>query len=178
LQSKNDFFFFCFPSSLTVLRHSLFFSATLEPTVVALAHTLVRNPVHITVTPEQPTVERISQVIHFVEKDKKGDLLVHLLRDPKVAKVIVFTQMKHQANKVVAQLVKAGIPAVAIHGNKSQSARLQALAGFKANTVRVLAATDIAARGLDIDGVSHVVNYDLPNVVRFRCFTIEAYWCC
>lgn len=136
--------------------------------MVALANTLVRNPVHITVTPEHPTVDRISQRVLFVDKENKAPLLVHILRDPSVSKVIVFTQMKHQANKVVQHLSKSGISAVAIHGNKSQTARLQALAGFKANTVRVLAATDIAARGLDIDGVSHVVNFDLPNVVRAR----------
>ena len=144
-------------------RHSLFFSATLPPAVISLAETLVKNPVRVTITPEQPTVERIAQKVLFVDKGNKDALLVSLLRDPSIDKVIVFTQMKHGANRVVEKLLAARISAVAIHGNKSQGARTAALEGFRAGKVRVLVATDIAARGIDVDGITHIINYDLPN---------------
>ena len=143
-------------------RQSLFFSATLQPEVVSLARTLVRDPVHVTITPEQPTVEKIAQKIMFVERGHKEALLVELLKAHNMNRVIVFTQMKHAANKVCERLNKAGITAAAIHGNKSQSARTAALAGFKTGHVRVLVATDIAARGIDVDGITHVVNYHMP----------------
>ena len=143
-------------------RQSLFFSATMEPEVVALARTLVHDAVHVTIAHEAPAVERIVQRVMFVDKNNKDALLTGLLDDSRWDRVIVFTQMKHQANKVVKKLSGAGISAAAIHGNKSQGARTEALASFKDGRIRVLVATDIAARGLDVDGISHVINYDLP----------------
>jgi len=150
-------------AALPSKRQSLFFSATMAPEVTALAKTLVTNPVQVSITPEQPAVERIVQKILFVEKKNKVPLLTSLLRDPAVDKVLVFTRLKHTANRVAEKLVAAGIPAAAIHGNKSQQARTRALTGFKAGRVRALVATDIAARGIDVDGITHVINYDLPN---------------
>ena len=143
-------------------RQSLFFSATMEPEVVALARTLVHDAVHVTIAHEAPAVERIVQRVMFVDKNNKDALLTSLLGDSRWERVIVFTQMKHMANKVVRKLTGAGISAAAIHGNKSQGARTEALASFKDGRIRVLVATDIAARGLDVDGISHVINYDLP----------------
>ncbi|MCX6556888.1 MAG: DEAD/DEAH box helicase [Candidatus Aminicenantes bacterium] len=143
-------------------RQSLFFSATMEPAVVALARTLVHDAVHVTIAHEAPAVERIVQRVMFVDKNNKDALLAALLGDSRWDRVIVFTQMKHMANKVVKKLAEAGISAAAIHGNKSQGARTEALASFKDGRTRVLIATDIAARGLDVDGISHVINYDLP----------------
>jgi len=144
-------------------RQTLFFSATMSPPVVALAQTLVRDPVKISIDPEKPTVEKIVQKILFVEKKNKNPLLISLLEDPRMDKVIVFTRMKHMASKVAGKLNKAGISATAIHGDKSQSARIKALAGFKNGKMRVLVATDVAARGIDVDNISHVINYDMPN---------------
>jgi ATP-dependent RNA helicase RhlE len=144
-------------------RQSLFFSATMAPEVMDLAHTMVHAPVRISIEPEKPAVERIAQKVLFVEKKDKDVVLTSLLSDPAVTRVIVFTQMKHAADKVVRKLEAAGIPAVAIHGNKSQNARTRALTGFKDGAIRVLVATDIAARGIDVDGITHVVNYDLPH---------------
>jgi ATP-dependent RNA helicase RhlE len=149
-------------AKLPAKRQSLFFSATMEPEVVALARTLVHDAVHVTIAHEAPAVERIVQRVMFVDRNHKDALLASLLGDSRWDRVIVFTQMKHMANKVVKKLSDAGISAAAIHGNKSQGARTQALAGFKDGRVRVLVATDIAARGLDVDGISHVINYDLP----------------
>lgn len=149
-------------AALPAKRQSLFFSATLEPDVVALARTLLHHPAHVTVTPEQPTVEKIAQKVLFVDKQQKDPLLVRLLKDSEMNRVIVFTQMKHAANKVCEKLQREGITASAIHGNKSQSARTTALARFKTGEVRVLVATDIAARGLDVDNITHVINYHLP----------------
>jgi ATP-dependent RNA helicase RhlE len=149
-------------AKLPARRQSLFFSATMEPEVVALARTLVHDAVHVTIAHEAPAVERIVQRVLFVDRDKKDALLVSLLADSRWERVIVFTQMKHVANKVVRKLSAAGITAAAIHGNKSQGARTEALASFKDGRIRVLVATDIAARGLDVDGISHVINYDLP----------------
>jgi ATP-dependent RNA helicase RhlE len=143
-------------------RQSLFFSATMQPEVVSLARTLVHDAVHVTIAHEAPAVERIVQRVLFVDRKDKDALLAALLEDSRWDRVIVFTQMKHMANKVVRKLENAGIPAAAIHGNKSQGARTEALARFKNGGVRVLVATDIAARGLDVDGITHVINYDLP----------------
>lgn len=143
-------------------RRSLFFSATMEPEVVALARTLVHDAVHVTIAHEAPAVERIVQKVMFVDKNDKDALLVSQLADARRDRVLVFTQMKHMANKVARKLDAAGISAAVIHGNKSQNARTEALASFKAGRVRVLVATDIAARGLDVDGISHIINYDLP----------------
>ncbi len=147
---------------LPAKRQSLFFSATLEPAVIELAKTLVRNPVHITITPQQPTVERIAQKVMFIDQADKPHLLVGLLSNPQINRVLVFTRMKYGANRVSERLERAGITSAAIHGNKSQTARNKALAEFKDGRVRVLVATDIAARGIDVDGITHVINYDLP----------------
>ncbi len=144
-------------------RHSLFFSATMPPVVEKLATELLRNPVKITIDPGKPTVERIEQKLMFVDKGHKDTLLIELIDSHNMDKVIVFSRTKHGANKVVKKLEDAGITAAAIHGNKSQTARTKALAGFKAGDVRALVATDIAARGIDVDGITHVVNYDLPE---------------
>ena len=144
-------------------RHSLFFSATMPPVVEKLATELLRNPVKITIDPGKPTVERIEQKLMFVDKGHKDTLLIELIESHNMNKVIVFSRTKHGANKVVKKLEAAGIMAAAIHGNKSQTARTKALAEFKAGKVRALVATDIAARGIDVDGITHVVNYDLPE---------------
>jgi len=149
-------------AALPARRQSLFFSATLEPEVVRLAHTLVRDAAHIAVAPQQPTVERIAQKVLFVDAAAKPNLLASLLASPGIRRVLVFTRMKHGANRVAERLDRAGIAAAAIHGNKSQTARNKALDDFKAGRVRVLVATDIAARGIDVDGITHVINYDLP----------------
>jgi ATP-dependent RNA helicase RhlE len=149
-------------AKLPAKRQSLFFSATMEPEVVALARTLVHDAVHVTIAHEAPAVERIVQKVMFVDRNNKDALLTSLLGDSRWDRVIVFTQMKHMANKVVKKLAGARISAAAIHGNKSQGARTEALASFKDGRIRVLVATDIAARGLDVDGISHVINYDLP----------------
>ena len=143
-------------------RQTLFFSATMEPEVIRLARTLVQDPVHITITPESPAVEKIAQKVLFVDGKNKDALLAELLTKGRWERAIVFTQMKHMANKVAKKLEDKGIAAAAIHGNKSQGARTEALRSFKEGRIRVLVATDIAARGLDIDSVSHVINYDLP----------------
>jgi len=143
-------------------RQTLFFSATMPPKVAELAYTMVREPVTINVDPEQLTVDKIAQRVLFVGKNDKPQLLISLLRDKQIDKAIVFTQMKHVANRVVEKLEAAGIRGVAIHGNKSQAARMRALSGFKTGRFRVLVATDVAARGLDVDDISHVINYDLP----------------
>ena len=143
-------------------RHSLFFSATLPREIVDLARTLVRDPVHITITPEQPAVERIVQKVMFVNRKDKDALLVDLLSDPGVTRALVFTQMKYLANRVAQRLERHGVQAAAIHGNKSQNARTKALDGFKSGYTRVLVATDIAARGIDVESVSHVINYNIP----------------
>lgn len=147
---------------LPAKRQTLFFSATMAPKMAELAYNMVTNPVRVTITPEQPTVERINQKVLFVGKHQKDALLVSLLDDKSINKAIVFTQMKHVANRVVEKLHSAGINSTAIHGNKSQSARTEALDGFKRGRFRVLVATDVAARGLDVDNITHVINYDLP----------------
>ncbi len=149
-------------AKLPARRRSLFFSATMEPEVVALARTLVHDAVHVTIAHEAPAVERIVQKVLFVDRNDKDTLLASLLADSRWERVLVFTQMKHMANKVAKKLAASGVTAAVIHGNKSQGARTEALASFKQGRVRVLVATDIAARGLDVDGISHVINYDLP----------------
>jgi len=150
-------------AKLPARRQSLFFSATMAPEIVALARTLVCDPVQVAIAPERPTVERIAQKVMFVEPEQKDELLAELLRDTRIDRVLVFTRMKHAADKVMRRLAASGITAAAIHGNKSQNARTAALAGFKAGRIRVLVATDIAARGIDVDGITHVINYDLPH---------------
>ncbi len=145
-------------------RHNLFFSATMPPDIEKLASTMLIDPVRIEVTPPSSTVELIAQSVMYVDKDKKKDLLRTLLLDKKLSRVIVFTRTKHGANKVVEVLERNNISSAAIHGNKSQGARQRALESFRAGRVRVLVATDIAARGIDIDDITHVINFELPNI--------------
>jgi ATP-dependent RNA helicase RhlE len=144
-------------------RQSLLFSATMPAEVERLAADMLRQPVRVEVTPNVVTVDRVDQRVLFVETRDKRAALARLLRDPALSRVLVFTRTKHGANRVSADLDKAGIAAAAIHGNKSQQARQRALEGFRAGQARVLVATDIAARGIDVDGVSHVINYELPH---------------
>jgi ATP-dependent RNA helicase RhlE len=144
-------------------RQSLLFSATMPEDIAKLAAEMLRAPVRIEIARAGKTVDRIAQSVHFVDSAAKRHLLTDLLADPALARVMVFTRTKHGANRVSQQLDRAGIASEAIHGNKSQNARQRALAAFKSGETRVLVATDIAARGLDIDEVSHVINYELPN---------------
>jgi len=143
-------------------RQTMFFSATMPPKMEALARTMVRDPVRVDITPDRPAVEKIEQKVLFVGKRDKDALLVSLLRDPRINKAIIFTQMKHAANRVIKKLHSAGVKGEAIHGNKTQAARTKTLDGFRRNRFRVLVATDVAARGLDVDDITHVINYDLP----------------
>lgn len=145
-------------------RQSLFFSATMPPEIERLAETILHEPQKVEVTPASSTVDKIDQSVYFVEKAEKVSLLTHLLKDSSLESVLVFTRTKHGADKVARVLAKANIGAEAIHGNKSQTARQRALTNFKDHTTRVLIATDIAARGIDVDHLSHVINYELPNV--------------
>ena len=145
-------------------RQTLFFSATMPATIASLAAAFLNDPVQVAVRPEATTAERVEQSIMFVPTAQKPALLHAVLSDPTVERVLVFTRTKHGADKVVRSLAAGGIAAAAIHGNKSQPQRERALAGFKSGHCRVLVATDIAARGIDVDGVTHVVNYDLPNI--------------
>lgn len=149
---------------LPAKRHNLFFSATMPPEIDKLAHSILINPIKVEVTPVSSTAELITQTVMFVDKENKRPLLKHILNDDKLKRVIVFSRTKHGANKIVEYLSKGGIKAEAIHGNKSQSARQNALEGFRSGKTRVLIATDIAARGIDIDDISHVINFDLPNI--------------
>ncbi|MGN0856149.1 MAG: DEAD/DEAH box helicase [Candidatus Spyradenecus sp.] len=145
-------------------RQSLFFSATLSPEVTALAKQFIQgHAVSIRINPEAPTVDKIRQRVLFVDKEKKYSLLKWVLDSPKCFRVIVFPRMKHGADRLCKQLTRDGFPAAALHGDKSQAARLRALEGFRSGKVQVLVATDIAARGIDVDEVTHVINYDLPD---------------
>jgi len=147
-------------------RQSLFFSATMPPEIVKLAGSILRNPASVSVTPVSSTVEIINQSVYFVDKGNKNDLLLDILQDTSIKTALVFTRTKHGADKVVKMLLKASIKAEAIHGNKSQNARQTALKNFKAQTTRVLVATDIAARGIDIDELEYVVNFELSNIAE------------
>ena len=144
-------------------RQSLFFSATMSPQVTQLAHQLLTNPVRVEVAPQATTAERIKQCVFFVDTTVKEKLLLELLLQKHLTRVLVFTRTKHRANKVAAYLCSHNIETFAIHGNKSQGARTLALANFKSGRTKVLVATDIAARGIDIDDISHVINFELPN---------------
>ena len=145
-------------------KQSLLFSATFSDEIRELAGNLLKNPQSIQVTPSNTTVQRISQVIHPVGRGKKKEVLVHIINKHNWSQVLVFTRTKFGANNVADYLTKHGIKAMALHGNKSQTARTQALAGFKSGDIRALVATDIAARGIDIEDLPHVVNYEIPNV--------------
>ncbi|MFZ2539466.1 MAG: DEAD/DEAH box helicase [Oscillospiraceae bacterium] len=145
-------------------RQTLFFSATMPPEITSMVASILKNPVKVTVTPVSSTVDIIKQSVYFVDKANKQKLLIHLLKDASILSALVFTRTKHGADKVVKELEKSNIMAQAIHGNKSQAARVTALANFKGGQTRVLVATDIAARGIDIDELSHVFNYDVPNI--------------
>jgi len=145
-------------------RQTLLFSATMPKAIAALAEDYLNQPVKVVVTPAATTVERVDQRVVFVSSERKRDLLATMLRDPALVRVLVFTRTKHGADRVVRHLAATGIEASAIHGNKSQPQRERALAGFRDGQTRVLVATDIAARGIDVDGVSHVINFELPNV--------------
>lgn len=147
-------------------RQSLFFSATMPKEIKELSSRILKNPHVIEIKPEQKTAEKVTQKAFYVDKDKKFDLLSHLLKDNNLYKVLVFVDMKHVANKITDRLLQEGIPAVTIHSNKSQSARQRALEDFKSDKARVLVATDIAARGIDVDGVTHVINFDLSHLVE------------
>ena len=149
---------------LPAKRQTLFFSATMPGAIAALANQFLTDPVKVAVTPVASTVERVEQGVLFVPSAGKPAVLQAVLRDPAVERSLVFTRTKHGADKVVRQLAMGGIAAEAIYGNKSQGQRERALGAFRAGHCRVLVATDIAARGIDVDGVTHVVNYDLPNV--------------
>lgn len=145
-------------------RQTLFFSATMPNEIQQLANSILNNPEKVEVTPQSTTAETIQQELFYVEKTDKKQLLIHLLKDRAIKTALVFTRTKHGADKVVKDLNRVGITAEAIHGNKSQNARQRALANFKNRTTRVLIATDIAARGIDIDELTHVINYELPNI--------------
>lgn len=149
---------------LPAKRQSLFFSATMPPAIVTLAGTILRNPAKVEVTPVSSTADTIRQSVFFVDKSDKNSLLLHILKDESIATALVFTRTKHGADKVVKVLRKAGVTSEAIHGNKSQTARQNALKNFKSQTTRVLVATDIAARGIDVDDLTHVINYEIPNI--------------
>lgn len=144
-------------------RQTLLFSATIPAEIRDLAASLLRNPVEVSISPEQPTVEAIEQAVYFVGKKQKQRLLEHLLADPSRSRVLVFTRTKHGANRVVRDLNRSGISAEPIHGNKSQGARQRALGNFRTGRTRVLVATDVAARGIDVEDITHVIQFDLPN---------------
>ena len=151
-------------AKLPARRQTLFFSATMPKDIAELADSMLRDPARVAVTPVSSTAERISQRIIQVDHARKASLLAELLRGEPINRALVFTRTKHSADKVVKQLDRAGIAANAIHGNKSQNHRERTLTSFRSGEIRTLVATDIAARGIDVDGISHVVNFDLPNV--------------
>jgi len=151
-------------AKLPEIRQTMLFSATMPPEISKLVNNILKNPVKVAVTPVSSTVDTIEQAIYFVSRGNKKHLLAHLMKNKDVASALVFSRTKHGANKITTDLQESGIRAEAIHGNKSQTARQLALHNFKTKKIRVLVATDIAARGIDIDELSHVFNYDLPEV--------------
>ena len=151
-------------AQLPAKRQTLFFSATMPPNIRKFATGILNNPVEISVTPVSSAAQTIHHSVYFVEKKQKTRLLLELLADSSIHRSLVFTRTKHGADRLVKQLLRTGINAAAIHGNKSQNARQNALNDFKKNNIRVLIATDIAARGIDIDELPHVVNYEIPNI--------------
>lgn len=151
-------------AQLPVKKQTLFFSATMPPAIAGLAGKLLVEPVKVEVTPVSSTAERIEQNVYFVNKKDKQSLLIHLLQENNISRTLVFIKTKHGADKLQKELSKANLRADAIHGNKSQAARQKALYNFKTGKLKVLVATDIAARGIDVDDLTHVINFDLPNV--------------
>ncbi|WP_152394880.1 DEAD/DEAH box helicase [Paenibacillus guangzhouensis] len=151
-------------SKLPQEKQTLFFSATMPPEITKLVKSILVNPVKVEITPVSSTVDRIKQTVYKVDKGNKRHLLKHLLQDPSIGSALVFTRTKHGADRMVRELKKADITAQAIHGDKSQNARQSALSNFKSGATRILVATDIAARGIDIEELSHVINIDLPNI--------------
>ncbi len=145
-------------------RQTLFFSATMPPEISRLSASILTNPVRVEVTPVSSTAENVDQSIYLVEKNDKRQLLIHLLKNDEIQNALVFTRTKYGADKIAKELYRAKISADAIHGNKTQSARQKALTNFKNGKIRVLVATDIAARGIDVDDLSHVINFELPNI--------------
>lgn len=145
-------------------RQNLLFSATFSKEIRKLANSILHNPIHIEATPENTTVDAIVQKVYRVAKNKKTGLIIKLIKDGNWSQVLVFTRTKHGANRLCKKMISSGISAAAIHGNKSQGARIKALAGFKQGKISVLVATDIAARGLDIPLLPHVINFELPNI--------------
>lgn len=153
-------------AKLPAKRQSMFFSATMPPEIVKLSASILTNPEKVSVTPVSSTAETVQQTIYFVEKGNKPGLLIHILNNPSIITSLVFTRTKHGADRVARNLIKAGVKAEAIHGDKSQGARQRALSNFKSKQTRVLVATDIAARGIDVDDLSHVINYEIPNIAE------------
>lgn len=151
---------------LPTKRHNLFFSATMPTEIQNLANTILKNPKKVEVTPPATTVKKIHQTVMFVDRKEKINLLVHLLKNRVFKKVLVFVEMKHVADKVCEKLISSGISASAIHGNKTQGARQRAIQDFTHDRIKVLVATDIASRGIDIDGITHVINFELSNVAE------------
>ncbi len=145
-------------------RQNLLFSATMPQEITALSKQFLVKPVRVEVNPQSSTVEKINQSIYFVDRPDKKKLLKHILTTEEIERVLIFTRTKHRANNLAKQLTKANLPAEAIHGDKSQTARTRALSNFRSGKTRILVATDIAARGLDVEAVSHVINFDLPNI--------------
>ena len=150
-------------AALPAKRQSLLFSATMPSAVAGLSDSILRNPVRVEVTPQATPVANVEQRVYHVGAKEKQTLLTEILEDPALSRVLLFSRTKHRANRITQQLHRAGFCAAVIHGNKSQSARQLALKRFRAGKVRILVATDIAARGIDVEGITHVVNYDLPN---------------
>jgi ATP-dependent RNA helicase RhlE len=153
-------------AKLPVKRQSLFFSATMPKNIVELSRKILRNPTKIEVSPEAPTVEIIQQYLYYTNKSTKTELLFHILQNPKIVHVLLFSRTKHGADRIVRNLKKQKIKSATIHGNKTQNQRQKALMQFKAGEIRVLVATDIAARGIDINKLKYVINYDIPNIAE------------
>lgn len=153
-------------AKLPAKRQTLFFSATAAPDIMKLANTILKNPVHVAVTPVSSTATLVKQSVYYVKRENKRSLLKHVLKSDTIEHVLVFTRTKRGADKVAKDLNNDGIKAEAIHGNKSQGARERALKGFKNRSIRVLVATDIASRGIDVDKLSHVINFEIPEVAE------------
>lgn len=153
-------------AKLPAKRQTLFFSATASPDIMKLANTILKNPVHVAVSPVSSTATLVQQSVYYVKREDKRLLLKHVLKNNSIENVLVFTRTKRGADKVAKELIKDGIKAEAIHGNKSQGARERALKGFKNKSIRVLVATDIASRGIDVDKLSHVINFEIPEVAE------------